>query len=143
MATMRSNKSGPRYTQSFTKVPSTCCGGSSLLKGHIILAALDEVVSPSFWEANPNIGAIVNCLHHADEVQYPQHSATSQRYSIEVRHHNESTRSLQFEHAYPNVAGCLTAGQDVVVHCRESYHRAPLVAAMLLSRATGVGYQVS
>ena len=37
----------------------------------------------------------------------------------------------------------IEAGDDVLVHCVQSYHRAPVVTAALMRRATGCNAQVS
>ena len=133
---------GSRYTQGPTTTAATCVGGSMRLKGNFILATVEEVQSPEFWSQHKNVGGIVNCLRAGERPFYP-HAATSQCEMVSVDVRDRNRRKSDLERAIPIVGRILEGGEDVVVHCRESFHRGPIVEAGLLQGLTGVDFMVA
>ena len=113
------------------------------MRGNIILTDLPTVASPGFWVAHPNVAVTVNCIgqrHGAHRVTYPEESANSLKVYVDVR--SVANLPIQFAKAAPRVEKTLENGMDVVMHCRESYHRAPGIVVAMLVRLRGVDYKV-
>ena len=111
------------------------------LQGNFIFGRIQEVQSGAFWEVEQNIGLIVNCSRDPRDAKYPA-SATSQ---IEVKHfdvRSKEHRQEGFDSTWPAVLKCLLDGKDVLLHCQESFHRAPICWAAMYQRIAGVGYKV-
>ena len=126
-----------------TIVPATVLGGPSRLRGNFILADLPTVTSPGFWISHPKARITVNCIgmrHGTHRVSYPQESAISLKLYVEVR--SNANLPVQFATTVLQVEKALEAGNDVVLHCRESFHRTPAVLAAYLVRLCGVSYKV-
>ena len=128
----------PRAQQSRNSVsvlPGDILGGPARFRrGNFILAPLDIVMTDEFWRVHGSeIGMIVNCIgvrHGRDEVKYPPAAAKASVYFVDA--HNKSL-AQDFERSCPEVKRQLESGRDVLVHCRETFHRGPAVWA---------GYQV-
>ena len=132
---------GRAKLQPSTRFPANCLGGNDKLLGHIVLAVEEEVKSGDWWERHEtrNIDLIVNCIGPDTLKWYPKNAATSQLLCrVRYRDHREA----DFELVWQEALKVLLRGGDVLIHCRESFHRAPLVAAALISKLTGDSYQV-
>ena len=120
---------------------SELLGGNDKLLGNVVLAVEEEVKSGDWWERHEtrNIDLIVNCIGPDTLKWYPKNAATSQLLCrVRYRDHREA----DFELVWQEALKVLLRGGDVLIHCRESFHRAPLVAAALISKLTGDSYQV-
>ena len=129
-----------RRIQSYTKIGARCLGGSVRLSGYVLFARADEVTNEEFWKKEKNIGLIVSCVRNPRDVRYP--AATSQ---IEVIHfdiRSKDKRQQHFDECWPKVEACLLRGEDVLFHCQESYHRAPICWACCYQQIAGVRYKV-
>ena len=128
----------PRAQQgrnSVSVLPGDILGGPARFRrGNFILAPLDIVMTDEFWRVHGSeIGMIVNCIgvrYGRDKVQYPPAAAKASVYFVDA--HNKSLAS-DFARSCPEVKRQLESGRDVLVHCRETFHRGPAVWA---------GYQV-
>ena len=108
------------------------------------MADLPTVQNPDFWSINRNIGCLVNCIgerYGKLRVDYAPLAASSQKFYIDVR--NPVNLPVQFAKSVAQVEKTLTQGYDVVVHCRETFHRAPAVWAGYCTRLCGVNYQAA
>lgn len=126
-----------------TKFAATSLGGPARLRGHIILCDLPTATSASFWEQETNIGAIVNCIgvrHGRGKIVYPRNAENPLVLFVDAR--NSGTLGTAFEEAAKAAEKALEQGKDVLVHCRQTFHRGPGVAAGLLQRLCGVDYKV-
>ena len=122
-----------------TKFQATTLGGPPKLRGAFVLADLSQVESESFWERYPKIGLIVCCIRRDDAPTYP-YAATSQINFADMR--SKQLRHRDFMDAVPSVSAHLESGNDALVHCRESFHRAPICTAAFMQTLCGVHYQV-
>ena len=127
-----------------TTMSATSLGGPARLKGNLILTDLTTATSCPFWvNYGKNAGLVLNCIGLRSgfhKVTYPPEAMTCQKLYIEVRDLHACAN--QFAKAAPQIEKTLESGKDVVLHCRESYHRAPIVVAATLARLCGVGYLV-
>ena len=124
-----------RREREVTILPGNLLNGPKRLAGgNFILAALNTVMTDEFWtDYGHNVGMIVNCIGERQgrmKIVYPELAAKSQVYYIDAHSNNFAE---QFTRSCPAVQKTLERKQDVVVHCRESFHRAPAIWA---------GYQV-
>jgi hypothetical protein len=132
-------------SQGITKIAATALGGSPNLTGNFILCDRDTAVSQRLWSQEPNIGVVVNCIGERfgdKKVHYP--AATSQN-KVEVFYIECSDKGQlpeAFKRTVEPVRKALEAGRDVLVHCKATYHRAPVVYAGLQTCVCGVGYKV-
>ena len=125
-----------------TVFPATCCGGPARFDGRIFLADLAQVEAQMLWKTTfTNVRVIVCCLQQDFGVVYPKiATATSQLWFVDCR--NDVLRHPDFMRTLPAVRKCLEEGRDVLIHCRESFHRAPIVSACFIYMLTGTPYQV-
>jgi hypothetical protein len=129
----------PWWKQRTTVFAADTLGGSRRIRGKFVLPDLDTVEDESFWQAHGNAKCVVCCFRDCD-VKYPDNAAISQICIVDPRSKHE--RGPSFDAAVPVVKRTLESGHDVVVHCRQSYHRGPLVCAVLMQAICGVDYQV-
>lgn len=132
-----------RFQSEVTKFAATALGGPSRLSGHIILCDLPTATSVSFWEEETNIGAIVNCIgvrHGQGRVIYPRTPRNPVVMFVDAR--RPETIHTAFQQAANVAEKALEQGKDVLVHCRQTFHRGPGVAAGLLQKLCGVDYKV-
>jgi hypothetical protein len=113
-----------------TRIPCADLGcPDKFMYGAFVLTDLNTVLSNKFWDDNgQNIRLIVNCIGErfgSKKICYPTHAAKSQTYYVDC--HNRLGLPAQFAKACPAVESCLEQGYDVLVHCRETFHRAPAV----------------
>jgi hypothetical protein len=125
-----------------TYIYATVLGGpDKLANGRFVLADLRTIEQEEFWQDKQNIRCIVNCIgkrYGKDEVKYP--AATSQVHYVESR--NPARLPDTFTHSCKAVEETLAQGYDVLVHCRETFHRGPAVWAGYQARLCGQDYQV-
>ncbi len=127
--------------QRSTTFEATCVGGPErFARGRFVLAHEYEVVNESWWGEHRRVGLIVNCMRAGDVLAYPSNAATSQIVYVDARSPKE--RDPDFQRALPLVEQTLEAGQDVLVHCSQSFHRAPAIAAAFMKKLCGVSFQV-
>lgn len=136
-------KANPRYTQSATEIPASDLGNCPQLKGKYIFARQSEVESEQFWKKYTNVGGIVCCLRFGDFAKYPAAVRQQGIKVLSVDARSKRDRERGFRHAAPEVQKIFERGQDVVVHCRESYHRAPMVGSGLHQLLTGLDFRVA
>ena len=128
--------------QSWTTFPANSLGGPGRLTGSIILADLQQVQAQKLWEKTfSNVGLIVNCIRQDFTVGYRK-NATAKSQLVYVDARNKELRHPEFMQALPRVRECLEQGKDVLIHCRESFHRAPIVTACFIYMLTDIAYQV-
>lgn len=132
----------PRQRE-ITIVPATALGGSTANKGNFVLADLPTVSTPQFWDDHPNIGLIVNCIgqrHGSARAVYPRRGGQPLVLFIET--HNHKTLPGAFATAAGVVEPMLRKGKDILVHCRETFHRGPGICAGMFQKIQGVHYKV-
>ena len=83
-----------------------------------------------------NATVVSKCTGAHQKFNYPPFAARSQRVRVDPRSGN-SKRQLELDQALPTVQAALDRGEDVVVHCMQSFHRGPVVAAAVYKRLTG------
>jgi hypothetical protein len=136
-------RSSEHLQKEVTKFAAIALGGPSRLKGHIILCDLPTATSASFWEEEKNIGAIVNCIgvrRGRGKVVYPRVAGDPLVSFVDAR--ESGSLGAAFEEAAKVAAKALEEGKDVLIHCRQTFHRGPGVAAGLLQKLCGVDYKV-
>ena len=110
------------------------------LRGCFILADEQDVVDESWWDRHRDVGCIVNCLQHGQSVVYPSNCPTFDIAYVDVR--SKVHRDQDFQRALPMVRETLEEGKDVVVHCSQSYHRAPAVVAAFMQELSEIDFEV-
>ena len=58
-------------------------------------------------------------------------------YRVRVDPRSATYRQLELDQALQKIQDALLAGQDVIFHCVQSFHRAPVTAAAAYRRVTG------
>ena len=61
----------------------------------------------------------------------------SKVYRVRVDPRSKTYRQRELDQALPKIQDALLAGQDVIFHCVQSFHRAPVTAAAAYRRVTG------
>ena len=123
-------------------VVSVGCLSRTPYTGNYILAEQVEVESCSWWAQHPNIRCVIQCTDRRHKVCYPRDAAAkSQHFYVDPR--EADTREDELNEAMPTVIKTLREGGDVLHHCRQSVHRAPVVCAAVHKRLTGVEPAVS
>ena len=134
---------GKIRAQEVTVVPATVLGGSGSLKGKFLLADVNQVQDEQFWNEHcGRVGVIISCLRDDHRIYYPRQGRATEVQQLVVDLRSPQFRKRDFETALPYVRDVLESGQDVLVHCRESFHRGPMCVAMLMRALTGTDYQV-
>jgi hypothetical protein len=134
---------GRRREPEVTVVLATALGGPPEFTGNFILADLATVTGLPFWEEHKNIGLIVNCIgkrYGTSKAIYPKESGRPLAVFVEVR--NSRTLSSAFDTAANLARRELGKGKDVLVHCRETFHRGPGVCAGIMQKLCSVNYKV-
>ena len=136
----------PHEVQKETFLDAVALGGPESLTGRFLLAESVQVGSAEWWKSlqDDSTTVIVNCIGDMKEFQvrnlYPEPiAAKSQILRFGPR---SEYRAEDFEVVWPVVGASLKKGQTVVVHCRQSFHRGPLVLACLMQKLCKVSYQV-
>jgi hypothetical protein len=132
-----------RVQQDVTRFPATVLGGPSRLRGNLILCDLQTATSTQFWAQQQNVGVIINCIgerHGSRRAVYPRSQSRPHVLYVDAR--NVLLLPQAFSTASRIAGRVLEDGQDVLVHCRETFHRAPGIAAGLMQKLCGVDYKV-
>ena len=125
--------------QGSTTWQATVMGGPRDLVGRFVLADKVQVEDQAWWDRHPDIRVIIQCADHAGG-GFGQRQPF--RYPVQLRHFKVDARDTQgrqaaLEAALPAVEAALREGKDVLLHCMNSFHRAPVVAAAFHKRLTG------
>ena len=107
------------------------------LSGFVVFASMSQFKHRKFWQDNPQIKAIIKAVPENEHMEYPPEAgvALSQQYYVNPR--NKRARQEQLEQCEGVVEKILREGDDVLVHCHSSVHRAPTVGTALYCRITG------
>ena len=132
-----------RRTQTYTKFHAAVLGAETDLRGHFIFGRMDEVESEGFYRKETNIGLILTCTRYARDPRYP-YSATRdiKKAHWNIRDPDPERLKKGFHEVWLLVLECLLNGKDVLIHCQESFHRAPIAFACIFQAITGVSYKV-
>ena len=104
----------------------------------MIFAEKCQVESEEWWKEHAKMARlVVQCTHPGITFNYPPHAATSQTTHVRVDPRSERFRQRELDTAVPLIQTALINGQDVIFHCMQSFHRAPVAAAAAYRRATG------
>ena len=104
----------------------------------MIFAEKCQVESEEWWKEHAQKARlVVQCTHPGIAFNYPPHAATSQTTHVRVDPRSERFRQRELDEAVPWIQTVLGKGQDVVFHCMQSFHRAPVAAAAAYRRVTG------
>ena len=145
MARSRSESGGGRWGQHSTRISPTALGGPTRLRGQLVLAD-EHQVSDARWWADPmhkNIKLIVQCTHRAQTFHYPACVFNEMKCKhVYVDPRNDKIRQLELDKAMPLIEETLARGEDVLLHCKQSFHRCPVVTAAVVQRLCGTPGQV-
>ena len=126
--------SGPGR-QGSTVVPANVSGKAPDLQGNLIFAERFQVESDSWWESHQQIALIVDCTDGSRLFRYRK---TAQRVQIlRVDPRDPARRQKMLNGALAMIRKTM-AERDVLFHCRQSFHRAPVVGAAVHQRLAGV-----
>ena len=94
--------------------------------------------SEEWWSENGRmVELIVQCTGPGKRFNYPPLAATSQVTHVRVDLRSEKLRQRELDQAMQYILKALHGGQDVIFHCMQSSHRAPVAAAAAYRRVTG------
>ena len=104
----------------------------------MIFAERCQVESEEWWSENGRmVELIVQCTGPGKRFNYPPLAATSQVTHVRVDPRSPLYRQRELDQAIKPIQDALLAGQDVIFHCMQSFHRAPVAAAAAYRRVTG------
>jgi len=105
--------------------------------GHFMFAERGQVLNEEFW-ANQcqNVAVCVQCTNRETFFRYPISAAISQKVRVDPR--DEAGRQAQLDQAMGPILRALEGGKDVLFHCNQSFHRAPVIGAAVCARTTDV-----
>ena len=83
------------------------------------------------------VEVVVQCTHPRAKYNYPPCAAKSKVYRVRVDPRSKTYRQRELDQALPKIQEALLAGRDVIFHCNQSFHRAPVTAAAAYRRVTG------
>jgi hypothetical protein len=111
-----------------------------------ILATLSTLQKPDFWQLQgQNVGLVVNCIGKRnspdDSAVLPDAAGRPLQVFIDV-HNKMDSLPTAFNTACQATKETFDRGKDVLVHCRLTFHRGPIIAAGLYQNLCGVSYQV-
>ena len=89
------------------------------------------------FENGRMVEVVVQCTHPRQDFNYPPYAAKSKVYRVRVDPRSKTYRQRELDQALPKIQDALLAGQDVIFHCMQSFHRAPVTAAAAYRRVTG------
>ena len=113
-------------------------GGEKPGHGRMIFAEKCQVESEEWWKEHARmVRLVVQCTHPRSIFHYPPHAATSQTKHVRVDPRSERFRQRELDEAMPHIQEALENGHDVIFHCMQSFHRAPVAAAAAYRRVTG------
>ena len=94
--------------------------------------------SEEWWKEHGRmVEVVVQCTHPRQDFNYPPYAAKSKVYRVRVDPRSKTYRQRELDQALPKIQDALLAGQDVIFHCMQSFHRAPVTAAAAYRRVTG------
>ena len=94
--------------------------------------------SEEWWEEHARmVEVVVQCTHLRKTFNYPPYAAKSKVYRVRVDPRSATYRQRELDQALQKIQDALLAGQDVIFHCVQSFHRAPAAAAAAYRRMTG------
>ena len=132
-----------RRTQSYTKFHAATLGDQTDLRGNFLFARIEEVESDGLWRKENNVGLIVSCTRYANDARYPAWATSDiKKAHWNIRDPKPQRCQKAFDTVWPLVLECLLNGKDVLIHCQESFHRAPIVYACIYQVIIGVSYKV-
>ena len=112
--------------------------GETAGRGKIMFAEKCQVESEEWWKEHGRmVEVVVQCTHPRQDFNYPQYAAKSKVYRVRVDPRSKTYRQRELDQALPKIQDALLAGQDVIFHCMQSFHRAPVTAAAAYRRVTG------
>ena len=82
-------------------------------------------------------GLVVQCTTPHQNFNYPPSAAEGHARHVRVDPRSERYRQPELHAAMPYIRNALPNGQDVIFHCMQSFHRAPVTAAAAYRRVTG------
>ena len=104
----------------------------------MIFAEKCQVESEMWWKEHAKmVSLVVQCTHPKAKFHYPPHAAASQTKHVRVDPRSERFRQRELDEAVPYIQEALESGHDVIFHCMQSFHRAPVTAAAAYRRVTG------
>ena len=104
----------------------------------MIFAERCQVESEEWWsEHGRMVELIVQCTGPQKRFNYPPLAARSQVTHVRVDPRSPQYRQLELDQAMQYIQKALHGGQDVIFHCMQSFHRAPVAAAAAYRRVTG------
>ena len=94
--------------------------------------------SEEWWKEHGRmVEVVVQCTAPRQAFNYPPYAARSQVKHVRVGPRSETFRQRELDQAMQSIQNALLAGQDVIFHCMQSFHRAPVAAAAAYRRVTG------
>ena len=94
--------------------------------------------SEEWWSENGRmVELIVQCTGPGKRFNYPPLAATSQVTHVRVDPRSPQYRQRELDQAMQYILKALHGGQDVIFHCMQSSHRAPVAAAAACRRMAG------
>ena len=104
----------------------------------MLFAERCQVESEEWWSENGRmVELIVQCTGPGKRFNYPPLAATSQVTHVRVDPRSPQYRQRELDQAMQYIQKALHGGQDVIFHCMQSFHRAPVAAAAAYRRVTG------
>ena len=104
----------------------------------MIFAERCQVESEEWWsEHGRMVEVVVQCTGPSQRFNYPPLAARSQVNHLRVDPRSETFRQRELDQAMHQIQNALLNGQDVIFHCMQSFHRAPVTAAAAYRRTTG------
>ena len=112
--------------------------GETAGRGKIIFAEKSQAESEEWWKEHGRmVEVVVQCTHPRQDFNYPPYAAKSKVYRVRVGPRSATYRQRELDQALQKIQDALLAGQDVIFHCVQSFHRAPVTAAAAYRRVTG------
>ena len=94
--------------------------------------------SEEWWKEHGRmVEVVVQCTGPSQRFNDPPCAARSQVKHVRVDPRSETYRQRELDQAMQPIQNALLAGQDVIFHCLQSFHRAPVAAAAADRRVTG------
>ena len=94
--------------------------------------------SEEWWKEHGRmVEVVVQCTGPSQRFNYPPLAARSQVNHLRVDPRSETFRQRELDQAMQPIQNALLKGKDVIFHCMQSFHRAPVTAAAAYRRTTG------
>ena len=139
--TMKKQSTGDEIT----RLDARALGGPEEFTGRsFILANLKVVQNPDFWRHGNNIGLVVNCIGKragpGGTDRLPDAAGRPQQVFINVMQSDALT--VPFNTTCQSTKETFKRKKDVLVHCRLTFHRGPVICAGIYQEICGVPYKV-